>query len=62
MKVMVKTNDSDGIDKQKVKEWTDESERINRQMKVMEQINKSERINRPMKVMEYIYESERLDR
>ena len=46
MKVMVKTNDSDGIDKQKVKEWTDESERINRRMKMMEQINKIERIDR----------------
>ena len=45
MKVMVKTNYSDGIDKQKVKEWTDESERINRRMKMMEQINKIERID-----------------
>ena len=30
----------------KVKEWTDESERINRRMKVMEQTNKIERIDR----------------
>ncbi len=30
----------------KVKEWTDESERIKRRMKVMEQTNKIERIDR----------------
>ena len=29
----------------KVKEWTDESERIKRRMKVMEQTNKIERID-----------------
>ena len=43
---MVKTNDSNGIRQTKFKEQTDESEKIDRQMKVMVKTNDSDGIDK----------------